>query len=174
MDKKITADFKQSFPPKWIMFACGHGNNTTLSVLKQIQTYHANLTQMTVIPRTSPETSNSSELYRNDPRVRVFNKQSTESISTIPIQEIRQTNKIFINHIETQVRLNYVKHQQTNSNIIPRQVTCKTQTSKITTLYEDLKRQFSRILQNPTSNETSQKTQCSQCSQVQNANQLTE
>jgi hypothetical protein len=131
----------------------------TLSVLKQIQTYHATIRQKTVILQTSTETSNHSELCRNDPLVRVFNKQSAESLCTIPIQEIRETNKTFSNNTENQVRLNYVKHQQTKSNVIPRQVSCNTQTSKINVLDEDLKRQFSRILQNPASNEKLHKTQ---------------
>jgi len=61
--------------------------------------------------------------------------------------------------LKNQVRSNYVKHKRTKSNIIPRQVSCNTQTSKITILYEHIKRQFSRILQNPTSKEKSQKTQ---------------
>ena len=48
-------------------------------------------------------------------------EQSIERDCTIPILGIRQTIKTFINHTENQVRLNYVKHQQTKSNMIPRQ-----------------------------------------------------
>ena len=61
--------------------------------------------------------------------------------------------------LKNQVRSNYVKHKRTKSNIIPRQVSCNTQSSKITISYEHIKRQFSRILQNPTSIEKSHKTQ---------------
>ena len=50
------------------MFIYVHGNSTTLSALEQIQTYRETIRQKTVIPRTSPETSNYSELCRNDPR----------------------------------------------------------------------------------------------------------
>ena len=104
------------------MFAWGHGNYTTLSIFKQIQTYHATIIQKTVIHRPSPETSNHSELCRNDPRERVLNKQSTESFCTIPIQEIRQTTKTFIRHTEksSQIKLcqtqtNKIQHNTTTS-----------------------------------------------------------
>ena len=74
-----------------------------------------------------------------------------------------------------QARLNYVKPQQTKSNIIPRQVSCNRQTSKITILYEHLKRQFSRIFQNPTLNtQDARSWKRPQCPQVQKANQLIE
>ena len=104
------------------MFAWGHGNYTTLSIFKQIQTYHATIIQKTVIHRPSPQTSNHSDLCRNDPRVRVLNKQSTESFCTIPIQEIRQTTKTFISHTEksSQIKLcqtqtNKIQHNTTTS-----------------------------------------------------------
>ena len=127
------------------MFTCGHGNNTTISVLKQIQTYHATLRQMTVIPQSLQRRRippNSTEKIHEC----VYLKSKALRASPRSLyRKIRQTNKIFINHIETQVRLNYIKHQQTNSNIIPRPVSCNRQTSEITILYEHIKRQFSRI-----------------------------
>ena len=110
-----------------IMFIYGHGNLTTLSALEQIQTYRETIRQKTVIPRTSPETSNYSELCRNDPRKRVSNtpKASARSLYRKPGS---QTNKTFINHTENQVRINSV-NQQTKSNMTPRQVSCNTQIS---------------------------------------------
>ena len=114
-------------PQKRIMFIYVHGNSTTLSALEQIQTYRETIRQKTVIPRTSPETSNYSELCRNDPRKRVSNtpKASARSLYRKPGS---QTNKTFINHTENQVRINSV-NQQTKSNMTPRQVSCNTQIS---------------------------------------------
>jgi hypothetical protein len=157
------------------MFIYVHGNSTTLSALEQIQTYRETIRQKTVIPRTSPETSNYSELCRNDPRKRVSNtpKASARSLYRKPGS---QTNKTFINHTENQVRINSV-NQQTKSNMTPRQVSCNTQISKIVFFHEHLERHLSRIIQYPTSNETSHKTQdleSEPTTQVQNANQLTE
>ena len=111
------------------MFIYVHGNSTTLSALEQIQTYRETIRQKTVIPRTSPETSNYSELCRNDPRKRVSNtpKASARSLYRKPGS---QTNKTFINHTENQVRINSV-NQQTKSNMTPRQVSCNMQISKL-------------------------------------------
>ena len=55
----------------------------TLPAHEQIQTYHETIRQKTLIPRTSPETSNHSELCRNDPQVRVLNKASRDSARSL-------------------------------------------------------------------------------------------
>ena len=140
-----------------IMFTCGHGNKTTLS--------YSNKSRLTMklsgrqmkwsLERLQRRqiTPNSAEMIRE------YVSLTSKAPRASPWSLYRKSN------------------QQTKSNIIPRQVSCNTQASKINILYEDLKRQFSKILQNSTSNETSHKTQSwqrPQCSQIQNTNQLTE
>ena len=123
----------------------------TLPAHEQIQTYHATIRQKTLIPRTSPETSNHSELCRNDPQVRVLNK-SIERPCTITILGMRQTIKTVNNHNENQVKLNYVKHQQTRSNMIPRQVSCNTQISKTVLFFHEHRSQATPLKNNSISN----------------------
>ena len=160
------------------MFAWGPGNHTTLSIFKQIQTYHATIIQKIVIHRPSPETSNHSELCRNDPRVRVLNKQSTESFCTIPIQEIRQTTKTLISHTE---KSSQIKLCQTQTNKIQHNTT----TSLIQ--HADIKDNYlfwtyqATILKNTSKSYLERKVtqdarswKCPQRFQVHNANQLTE
>ena len=71
-------------------------NSTTLSALEQIQTYRETIRQKTVIPRTSPETSNYTELCRDDPRKRVLNtsRASARSLYRKPDKRPRLSSTI--------------------------------------------------------------------------------
>ena len=122
-----------------------------------------------MIPRTSPETYNYSELCRDDPRKRVLNtsRASTRSLYRKPDKRPRLSSTIL-----------KIKSDQimSNTNMKPRQVSCNTQISKITIFYEHLKQYLSRIFQHPAPKTTSpeRSRKWTQCPQVQNANQLTE
>ena len=182
MDKKITADFKQSFPPKWIMFAWGHGNYTTLSM--HIQTnldlpcdYHTKDSDPSTISRdvkslrTLPKWSVSARIEQAKHREPLHDPYTGNYTND---QNFHQPHWKSSQIKLCQTQTNKIQHNTTTSlmqhaDIKDNYPLWRSQATILKNILKILPR-----TKRYTQDAILKVSQCSQCPQVQNANQLTE